>query len=414
MTGLLQKEKMVEQLTLSRKRVLATLIMVAVSLMVSSMDIYLPAMPLMRDYFQTTEYMMQLSMMISPLMTAIVGLIFGRLCDIHGRLPITFVSMVFFLLGGLGCCLANGIDTFIISRLIQAVGAGGLTIVGVVIIADMFHGVDYARYMSIYGSLFPLVFATSPIIGAQMTEHFGWRSCFMLNFTAMSIVAILLRLLLPETIKRGDQANQGGLQELFQKAKMLLTDSEYMLMAVGHSLPISLTGLFLANGSFIFIDGFSFTATSFALAQAIPIILNFVAALVYRYYIGTLGLKGALRVGAIGMIAFVIGAFALVTQQLPTIPYVILAVFCLSNVAMPFVVATCATRAIEIFPDDRGLSVSVMAMVRNIFLSVIVSIAGLFFNGTIVPVYVAMIMVVLVVLCIVFTALQRPLVFAGE
>ena len=55
-----------EQIPLYRKRLLAALIMVAVALMVSSMDIYLPAMPLMRDYFQTTEYMMQVSMMISP------------------------------------------------------------------------------------------------------------------------------------------------------------------------------------------------------------------------------------------------------------------------------------------------------------------------------------------------------------
>ena len=38
-------------LPLQRQRLLACLIMVAVAFMVSSMDIYLPAMPLMRDHF---------------------------------------------------------------------------------------------------------------------------------------------------------------------------------------------------------------------------------------------------------------------------------------------------------------------------------------------------------------------------
>lgn len=405
---------MMDTISLSRRRLLAVLIMFAVAFMVSSMDIYLPALPLMRDYFQTTEYVMQLGMMISPLTSAIVGIIFGRLCDVYGRLPVLFASFAFFLIGGLGLCFADTLELFMMSRFIQAIGCGGLSIVGVVIIADMFHGVDYARYMSIYGALFPLVFAISPIVGAQMTYHFGWRSCFILNFCAMLVVAGLLRILLPETIKRGKQANQGGFQELYRKSKMLLTDVEYLLMALGHALPIGLTGLFLANGSFIFIEGFAFTEILFALSQAIPIILNFIAAMVYRRYIGSLGLKGALRIGAIGMGAFVFGAIALITHQLPNTPVTILTVFCLSNVAMPFVVATCATRAIEIFPDDRGLAVSIMAMLRNLFLAVIVSSAGLFFNGTIIPVYTAMVMVVLVVLSIIFAALQRPLVFTGD
>lgn len=403
-----------DTITLPRRRLLAALIMVAVALAVSSMDIFLPAMPIMRDHFETTEYMMQLSMMITPLTMALVALIFGRLCDVYGRRLVIFTSLTFFLIGALGCCFANAMDFFIVSRFIQAIGCGGLSVISVVIIADMFHGVDYARYMSIYGSLFPLVFATSPIVGAQITEHLGWRSCFIFSFISMLIVATILRALLPETMKKANRANQGGLQELLAKAKMLLTDSEYLLMAFGHALPITLTGLFLANGSFIFIDGFGFTPTLFSLSQAVPIILNFVAALVYRQQIGALGLKGALRVGAIGMAGFVVASLALVTHWVPNTPFVVLFIFCLSNLAMPFVVASCATRAIEIFPDDRGLSVSVMTVLRNIFLAVIVSIAGLFFNGTIFPVYIAMMLVVIVILGIVYLALQRPLVFAGE
>ena len=399
---------------LPRRRLLASLIMLAVALMVSSMDIFLPALPMMRDYFGTTEYLMQLSLMMSPLASALVALIFGRISDIYGRRPILFASFAFFLIGGLGCCYTQTMESFMISRFIQAIGCGGLSVVGIVIIADMFHGIDYAKYMSIYGSLFPLVFAISPILGAHITEHLGWRSCFILNFVAMLIVSLFLRILLPETIKKGAQANQGGFKELLEKTKMLLTSAEYLLMVLGHALPITLTGLFLANGSFIFIDGFGYTPTQFSLYQAVPITLNFLSSMFYRRYIGRLGLKGALRVGAVGMFGFVLGSLALVTHQVPSTVFIILAIFCLSNIAMPFVVATCATRAIEIFPDDRGLSVSIMAMVRNIFLAVIVSTAGLFFNGTIFPVYIAMLLVVIVVLGIVFLALQRPLVFAGE
>lgn len=405
---------MIDELTFQRRRLLAFLIMVSVALMVSSMDIFLSALPLMRDHFATNEFLMQLALMITPLTCALVGLPFGRLSDIHGRNPLLFASFGFFLIGGLGCCFSDTIEVFTLSRLIQAIGSGGLSVLGVVVIADMFHGIQYARYMAIYGSLFPIVFAVSPIIGAQMTEHFGWRSCFVLNFAAMFFVAVTLRMLLPETLKRGEQANQGGVAELLAKGKMLLTDREYLLMCLGHALPITLTGLFIANASFIFIDGFAFSPTQFSFSQAIPIALNFIGAIVYRRYVGLLGLKGALKVGLIGFSGFIIAAFVAVSHQIPNTPAIILSIFCICNFALPFVVATCATRAIEIFPNDRGLSVSIMSTLRNLFLAVIVSTSALFFNGTIFPVYIAMMMVCVGILVILFFAMQRPLVFAGE
>jgi MFS family permease len=401
-------------LTPQRKNMLASLIMVATALMVSSMDIYVPAMPLMRDYFGTTEFWMQMSLMISPFASAIVGILFGRLSDIYGRLPLFFTAFGFFLVGGLGCCFADTMESFFLSRFIQSIGGGGISILGVVIVSDMFHGIQYARYMSIYGSLFPIVFAISPIIGAQATEHFGWRSCFVIVFTGMFCVAAILKIRLPETIKRGGQANTGGLPELLAKGKMLLKNREFVLMALGHALPISVGGLFSCNASFIFIDQFGYTPVLYSLSQAVPIALNFAGAMIYRRYIPVLGLKGSLQMGVFGLIIFTLCALGFVGGLFPNTPLMILGIFCLINVAVPFIIATCATRAFETFPDDRGLSVSVVALTRNLSLTFVVTLAGFFFNGTIFPVFIAMSLVSICVLGILCAALQRPLAFEGH
>jgi DHA1 family bicyclomycin/chloramphenicol resistance-like MFS transporter len=401
-------------LPLQRQRLLACLIMVAVAFMVSSMDIYLPAMPLMRDHFGTTELWMQISLMISPFASALVGILFGRLSDIYGRLPLLFTAFGFFLAGGLGCCFADTMESFFLSRFIQAIGGGGISILGVVVVSDMFHGIQYARYMSIYGSLFPIVFAISPIIGAQATEHFGWRSCFVIVFVGMFCIAATLKVLLPETIKRGEKSNMGGLSELLAKGKMLLKNREFILMALGHSLPITIGGLFSSNASFIFIDQFGYTPILYSLSQAVPIALNFTGAMIYRRYIPIFGLRGSLQIGVYGLIIFTLSALAFVNGLLPNTPLVILGIFCLINLAVPFIIATCATRAFETFPDDRGLSVSVVALTRNLSLAFIVTLAGLFFNGTIFPVFIAMSLVTLCVLGILYMALQRPLAFEAS
>jgi DHA1 family bicyclomycin/chloramphenicol resistance-like MFS transporter len=389
-----------------RRRLLAFLIMIAVAIMIGSLDIYLPALPSMRTYFNTTEFSLQMTLMIGPLGSALVGMFYGRLSDVYGRRPLLFLSFGFFLAGGVACCFATTIEFFFLSRFIQAVGSGGISVLGVVIIGEMFQGIHYAQYMGIYGALFPLVFATAPILGARLTEFFGWQSCFVFIVMAMLTVTGLLGKLLPETLKNDHAANQGGFRELVTKSKMLLRNRQFILLALGHSLPISMTSIFTSNASFIFIDSFKFTPTVYSVLQSVPIMFNFAGVMIYRKILPSRGLKGTLRIGLAGISLFLLCALAVICRLVPATVFFIIAIICLVNLSISFVIASCATSAFELFPDDRGLSVSTVALTRNLIFSVVVSVSALFFNGTIYPVFTAMALVSVTVITVLVTILQ--------
>lgn len=382
--------------------------MVSVGIIISSIDIYLPALPFLKAYFQTTEYMMQISIMISPLVSALVGLFFGRLSDVHGRRPLFLFAMGLFVLGSLGCCFSWSIETFFLSRIIQAIGGGGISILAVVIISDLFHGVHYARYMGIYGALFPIAFAVAPIIGAQLLTYFGWRSTFVLLFVLSAYITLNLIKELPETLEK-KQNIEGTQGTTLYRFFLLFRNRDFVLMGLGHSLPISISGLFTANGPFVFIEGFEFSPISFSIVQAIPIAICLLSAFIYQRYIPTIGIERAIKVGLSGFMLFSFFALGMIFDFLPNTPYVIIAILCFSSASAPFVVSSCATRAFEAAHNDRGLGVGLVALLRNVSFSAIVMTAGLFYNGTIIPVFIGQGLICVTVLFLMMLALHRPM-----
>lgn len=379
--------------------------MISVGVAISAIDIYLPALPLLKSYFGTTEYMMQISIMLTPFVASVVGLFFGRLSDIHGRRPLFLLAIISFVVGSLGCSLAWNIETFFLGRIIQAVGGGGISILAIVIISDLFHGVHYAKYLGIYSTLFPIVFALAPIIGAQFLTHYGWRSLFLLLFILSLYITLTLVKGLPETLEKRNHTEEQG--AILNRFALLLKNRIFILMGLGHALPISIPGLFTSNGPFVFIEGFGFSPTSFSLLQAIPIVMSLFSSLLYQHYIVVIGIENAIKIGFIGFLLFGLCSLSAIFGLLPHSPYVLISIMCLCGFSIPFIVASCATRAFEAAADDRGLGVALVALLRNAFLSVAILSVGAFYDGTITPVFSGQFIIVAILLFILASALFR-------
>lgn len=92
-------------------------------------DFYLPALPVLQEYFDTTASLVQLSLTCGMVGLASGQLLFGPLSDKYGRRLPLLVSMSVFCLSTIGCLLAGDVRVFIFFRLMQGVsGAGGVAI----------------------------------------------------------------------------------------------------------------------------------------------------------------------------------------------------------------------------------------------------------------------------------------------
>jgi MFS family permease len=61
----------------------------------------------------------------------------GKVSDIFGRKPITFLAMFVFFIGSLVCAVANSIGMLIAGRAIQGAGAGGVMLIVTILIGDL-------------------------------------------------------------------------------------------------------------------------------------------------------------------------------------------------------------------------------------------------------------------------------------
>ena len=90
-----------------------------------SMSIFLPTMLEMSRYFDTSYTLMQLSISLYLVCTALIQLVAGPISDQLGRRPVTIISLLIFVVASLGCYFSQSLESFLLFRLFQGTIAAG-------------------------------------------------------------------------------------------------------------------------------------------------------------------------------------------------------------------------------------------------------------------------------------------------
>lgn len=119
--------------------------------------------------------------------------IYGKLGDLFGRKYVTVAALGLFTLGSILCAGSWSMESLIVARVVQGLGAGGLLVSVFAICADLFEPARRAKFQSYLS--FTLVFGSciGPTLGGFLTEAFGWRSIFLVTapIGVVSIIGIL-------------------------------------------------------------------------------------------------------------------------------------------------------------------------------------------------------------------------------
>jgi DHA1 family bicyclomycin/chloramphenicol resistance-like MFS transporter len=143
------------------------------------MDLFLPAIPSMNDFFKTTPAVMQASLYVFMLTVGLGQLCVGSLADVFGRRRVALCAAGLFLLGSLISALAQSISILILARMIQAAGACGTYLVCFVVVRDNFSTSVCARLFSVLCATNAMVASSAPVIGGFLMDTTeDWRSTF--------------------------------------------------------------------------------------------------------------------------------------------------------------------------------------------------------------------------------------------
>ena len=134
------------------------------------MDMYLPTLPAMADFFQTSSSMVQLGLTTSMIGLAAGQLIFGPLSDKYGRRSPLLLAMILFLLATLGCIFSHTISLFVLSRFLQGIAGAGGVVISRSIATDEYSGHQLAGMLAIIGGINGI--ATVVLISLLMRSGF--------------------------------------------------------------------------------------------------------------------------------------------------------------------------------------------------------------------------------------------------
>ncbi len=117
---------------------------------------------------------------------------FGRLSDIFGRRRLFLLGLLVSTFGSFLGGFANSVTMLIISRVLQGAGAGFSMNNSVAILTSVFPAEERGKALGISQSGTYLGLSLGPLIGGVMTEHFGWKSIFLLSGCLGLVLVILV------------------------------------------------------------------------------------------------------------------------------------------------------------------------------------------------------------------------------
>lgn len=153
-----------------------------------------------------------------------LGTIFtGPLSDAFGRKTIITMGIGLYIIGAALAYYAQSLELLLAARVLQGIGAAGPRIVPVAMMRDLYEGRRMAQISSFVMTVFMLVPAVAPSVGALIIDLSSWRFIFV-AFVVFALIGVTwLNLRQPETLAPENRRSL-NIRELRESAAEVLSN----------------------------------------------------------------------------------------------------------------------------------------------------------------------------------------------
>ncbi|CAE6512389.1 unnamed protein product [Rhizoctonia solani] len=120
-------------------------------------------------------------------------LTYGQLLSVAPTKWVYLVAVILFEIGSLFCAVAPNMEFLIFGRAFAGVGAAGIFVSVLSIIAQVTRLEQRPALFGTFGAVFALSSVVGPLLGGAFTDHVSWRWCFYINlpFGAITVATII-------------------------------------------------------------------------------------------------------------------------------------------------------------------------------------------------------------------------------
>lgn len=345
-----------------------------------SVDTILPSFPAIGREFTLTPVQLQQTLSAYLIAFAVMTLFHGALSDSFGRRPVILVCLALYVLGSVGCTVAQSFPQLLFFRGAQGFSAGVGWVVGRAIVRESFPGHGAQRLLSLITMIFGLAPALAPLIGGWLQAAFGWRAVFAFLALYGALELAVCWVALPETLAR-EKRRPFAPAPLLATYRKLAGSPLLALLCVAIAFNFSGFFLYVAAAPAIIYDLLGLSELHFPVLFVPGIAGVMVGALLSSRMAGRASRQRAVGIGYAIMFSAAaanVGYHALYPAALPwtVIPYAAYAV------GMALAAPSVQLMVLDLFPESSGTASSLQGFTHAIFTSITAGLIASFVAGS--------------------------------
>lgn len=260
-----------------------------------SIDAMLPALPEIAAALSPADPNKAQLVITSFVLGMGVGTLFaGPLSDAFGRKSAILAGFVLYILAAAACWAAPSLETLLIARVVQGIGAAFPRTVSIAMVRDRFKGREMAQIMSFAMMVFTLVPAVAPLMGQGVIVLAGWQAIFVAYIAFALLVSGWFAMRQPETLAPADRRPL-SLAPLARASVEVLSHRVVLISIAAQALTLGMLFAALSSMEGIFAQRFD-RAASFPLWFAVIAVASMSGSILNARLVMRLGMRVMVQV----------------------------------------------------------------------------------------------------------------------
>ncbi|MBR9727797.1 multidrug effflux MFS transporter [Shewanella intestini] len=364
-----------------------------------AIDMYLPAMSMLADSFDTSMTTVQQSLSVYLAGYACGMLTFGPLADKFGRRPLVLMGLLGFSLTSACIAMTQSIEAFLTLRFIQAFIGAGATVVVPGYIKEV-YGNNTAKGMSYVSLIMMLAPLIAPSVGSLILGLGNWHIIFIIQ----SVYAFCLLIFVCAKLKMPSDNQQSRSTHSFLKAYYTVFSRRGVKLNLASGVLTSFAFFcYLTAAPFVYMEVFNLSKEYFAILFSSNVGALMLANILNSRIVGRYGSKRMLVVATFCGTVFALGLLVANWLQLSYHFTVLMLIPLMGSLGIMSVNADAIV--LMKFKQETGTATAVIGTLRFGFGALAGPLLALFYTGNALPF--SMLMFIAVLLVLVCQLLQR-------
>jgi len=274
-----------------------------------STDMYLPAIPLLKEMWGVPLATINLTLVAFFLGYCVSLLIYGPLSDKYGRRPLLLAGIGIYIVASLFCGFTDNAYSLIVLRALQGIGAASGSALALAMTKDLFEGDERQKILATVAVIMPLAPMVAPILGGWIMAYVSWPWIFVAQ-AVIGCVAWYGVFRMEESVKI---LSDNKLIETGKVYLSLFKNHQYIILVLLFSFSTLVHYSFIGSAADIYISRFGLSEQTFGYFFAFNALCIMSGAFTSKKVKNMLSIKTVLTISFIGIL---LGSVVMVSQLL--------------------------------------------------------------------------------------------------